>query len=175
MKAQIKIDELCTLSTCQAETLLAYIKELEEKGNLAPRSATDFMKDMYGSQNEFSDEDKYLTWLGVAELARQYFTAPPTPPPLLAGEWDLVNPEAVQTLLAYIKELEEPRPCAWIPCEQKLPQIGIMVIVRGGIARRMEREWITETGDAAGRPIMWPITHWMPFPNPPLDKTEESK
>jgi hypothetical protein len=55
----------------------------------------------------------------------------------------------------------------WISVEDRLPAIGKTVIVAGGIAYRMPDEWISQTGAASGRPIMWPVTHWMPLPDPP--------
>lgn len=55
----------------------------------------------------------------------------------------------------------------WIPCEQELPSIGQTVIVQGGIAYRVEDEWISQTGGASGRPIMWPVTHWAKIPDIP--------
>lgn len=58
----------------------------------------------------------------------------------------------------------------WISVEQELPPYSQTVIVHGGIAYRLENEWISQTGAASGRPIMWPVTHWMPFPDPPEDK-----
>jgi hypothetical protein len=50
-----------------------------EAESLAPqpeKTAKSFMDDTYGPRSDFGNEDRYLTWLGVAELARQYFTAP---------------------------------------------------------------------------------------------------
>jgi hypothetical protein len=61
----------------------------------------------------------------------------------------------------------------WISVKDRLPEIGETVIVHGGIAYRIEDEWISQTGFANGRPIMWPVTHWMPMPEPPQEPSND--
>lgn len=52
----------------------------------------------------------------------------------------------------------------WISVKDYLPEIGKTVIVRGGLAYRIEEEWISQTAGSSGRTIQWPISHWMEFP-----------
>lgn len=69
-----------------------------------------------------------------------------------------------------------PEGTGWIACTpETLPPIGQTVIVRGGIAYRVEGEWISQTGGASGRPIMWPVTHWMKLPELPAAPAREAE
>lgn len=66
----------------------------------------------------------------------------------------------------------------WIDVKERLPANGQTVIVHGGIAYRLEDEWITQTGRASGSVIQWPVTHWQPLPilppSPELPTTGEN-
>lgn len=82
-----------------------------------------------------------------------------------------LHKRAVSVADHYKAELARASEGGWISVEQELPAIGRTVIVQGGIAYRVTEEWISQTGAASGRAIMWPVTHWMPIPelpSPPL-------
>lgn len=57
----------------------------------------------------------------------------------------------------------------WVPVGESLPVAGEIVLVNGGIAYiSAEGVWYTLTAMGyPGRPIQWPVTHWMQLPEPP--------
>lgn len=62
----------------------------------------------------------------------------------------------------------------WIACRDRMPEIGRIVLVDGGIAvfrrdpDRPEGKWFSLTAfDWPGSPIQWEVTHWMPLPDSP--------
>jgi hypothetical protein len=62
----------------------------------------------------------------------------------------------------------------WIPVSERLPDDNTKVIVHGGIAYIRKGEWFTLTGERfPGKPIQWPVTHWMPLPEPPAIRSGE--
>jgi hypothetical protein len=89
-----------------------------------------------------------------------------------------VSSATVSLLKPLLLELLERRKAAgrgWIDVKQELPPNGQTVIVHGGIAYRLENEWITQTGRASGSVITWPVTHWQPLPAPPSGEQAEPK
>ena len=56
----------------------------------------------------------------------------------------------------------------WISVEDRLPDDQVGVIVEGGLGYIRQGEWWSITGERyPGRPILWTVTHWMPFPKAP--------
>lgn len=62
---------------------------------------------------------------------------------------------------------------SWIACSDALPEDGKTVIVPGGIGVYKsqgawgEPTWMSRMPDSVDREIQWPVTHWMPLPDPP--------
>lgn len=57
----------------------------------------------------------------------------------------------------------------WQPIETA-PMDGTEILVPGGIAyyRIVDSGWYTITAEKwPGKPIQWPVKHWMPLPAPP--------
>jgi hypothetical protein len=60
----------------------------------------------------------------------------------------------------------------WISVKDDMPRAGVVVIVEGGIAYHSPARgcWMTLTAEQyPGKEIQWPVTHWMPLPDPPSD------
>lgn len=56
----------------------------------------------------------------------------------------------------------------WISVKDSLPNTPKLVFVHGGVAYCNDGKWFTITGETwPGRIIQWPVTHWMPLPDPP--------
>lgn len=55
----------------------------------------------------------------------------------------------------------------WVSCEDRLPELEVPVLVKGGVAMRIHDGWATLMGPDYGRVIQWTVTHWMPLPQPP--------
>lgn len=54
----------------------------------------------------------------------------------------------------------------WQPIETA-PRDGTPILIPGGMAIWSNGGWQSITGIAyPGRPIEWPVTHWMPLPTP---------
>lgn len=64
----------------------------------------------------------------------------------------------------------------WIPVTERLPEIGVPVLVAGGAAMRREDHWVTlmDHGTEELERIRWPITHWMPLPKAHPDQMAAS-
>ena len=58
----------------------------------------------------------------------------------------------------------------WISVDDRLPEVGVTVIVEGGCGYYSDNVWWTLMGDNAHKLIQWKVTHWMPLPAPPEDK-----
>lgn len=62
----------------------------------------------------------------------------------------------------------------WIKVSDRLPKIGKMVIVPGGIGKYLGPKelypWWSHTESI--RPITWTVNYWMPLPQPPRDQGE---
>lgn len=56
----------------------------------------------------------------------------------------------------------------WFDSADKKPDTNRLVLVNGGVAKWDGMLWITETGDASGRPIRWDVRYWAELPKPPV-------
>lgn len=53
----------------------------------------------------------------------------------------------------------------WISVKDRLPNVGVIVIIPGGCGYRTGESWVSAIGEF--REINWSVTHWMPLPEPP--------
>jgi hypothetical protein len=86
---------------------------------------------------------------------------------------DLREPQRGALLEHQAAKLDEVREklkaYGWQPIESA-PKDGTVILVPGGIGywKPSAEQWYTITGEAwPGRPIRWPVNHWMPQPGHP--------
>lgn len=60
------------------------------------------------------------------------------------------------------------RSMVWIACAERSPGMHQTVLVAGGVAQYQGGDrFDSMMPGSAGRTIEWPVTHWMPLPEPP--------
>ena len=60
------------------------------------------------------------------------------------------------------------RASGWVSVEERLPEIGMPVLVDGGIAHWNHPDcWFSHMEGNPKPVIQWAVTHWQPLPEPP--------
>ena len=80
---------------------------------------------------------------------------------ILVERWAGLRSEN-QTQRKEIAELKAAQ--TWIPVSERLPDQNHIVLISGGIACIIGKEWTSQTGIDTGRAIQWEVTKWMPLP-----------
>lgn len=88
---------------------------------------------------------------------------------MLAINQEESNPyELVSRILFTFDEWQRSR--GWISVEERLPKLGEVVIVGGGLAFYDGELWFSAMHYSYNREIQWKVTHWQPLPQPPKPK-----